>query len=43
MRRLVDNVGGRIDLEAGPFLHGSTVDGFLVMLLYKNLIVNIFK
>lgn len=38
VRRLVDNVGGRIDFEAGPFLHGGTVDGFLLMLLYRILL-----
>lgn len=41
VRRLVDNIGGRIDFEAGPLLHGGTVDGFLLMLLYTNLIVSI--
>lgn len=33
---LVDNVGGRVDLEAGPLLHGGAVDGFLVMLYIEH-------
>lgn len=32
VRDLVDDVCGGIDLEAGPFLHGSAVDGFFLML-----------
>lgn len=30
---LVDDFCGRVDLEAGPLLHGSPVDGFLLVLL----------
>lgn len=32
VRYLVDDFCGRGDFEAGPLLHGSSVDGFLLML-----------
>lgn len=43
VRCLVDDFGGRIDFEAGPFLHGGTINSFLLMLLYRNPIVSILS
>lgn len=38
VRDLVDDFCGRVDLEAGPLLQGSPVDGFLLMLLKRECI-----